>query len=136
MEEIKKTKEQGFSFIIVLIIVIVGVAIGVIVYILNNNQSQTDNEVSNNGILQTLKEKVSPSKPAEETKSQTMPVSPKPTSSQSSETPSAKANFSQEGALFAKDDGWVLLWDEPGRLALNVRVKFNNQSGCYLGGEG
>lgn len=52
-----------------------------------------------------------------------------------SETPSVKANFSHEGALFAKENGWTFLWDEPGRLALNVKVKFTSKSICILGGE-
>lgn len=71
--------------------------------------------LSNNGILQTPP--------------QASPASP--------ETSSVKGNFSHEGAFFAREgeDGWTFLWDEPGRLALNVKVKFNDQSICYLGGE-
>lgn len=51
------------------------------------------------------------------------------------ETSSAKGNFSHQGALIAKEDGWILLWDEPGRMALNVKLKFTDQSVCIFGGE-
>jgi len=52
-----------------------------------------------------------------------------------SETPSTKGNFSQKGAIFAGEDGWVLLWDEPGRMALTVRLIFTDKSTCIFGGE-
>ncbi len=105
---------------ILLIIVIIGVIVGVLVFILSNNQS---------------KEKITRPTPvpATEAGKPTAPTSPT-----NSETPSIiKSNFSHEGALFAQEgeDGWTFLWDEPGRLALNVKVKFTNQSICYLGGE-
>lgn len=58
-----------------------------------------------------------------------------PASPTSSEASSIKANFSKEGAFFAREDGWILLWDEPGRLALTVKVNFTDQSECFLGGE-
>ncbi len=100
-------KEKGFTFIILIIIVIIGVVIGVVVY--------------------TVQTK---SVPAIETAKPTTQASPA-----NSEAPSVKANFSKEGAFFARDDGWTFLWDEPGRLALNVKVKFTDQSVCLLGGE-
>jgi len=59
-------------------------------------------------------------------------------SGQSNDTGSellAKGNFSQKGTLIGQEDGWVLMWDEPGRLALNVKLKFTDQSICLLGDE-
>lgn len=47
----------------------------------------------------------------------------------------AKGNFSREGAVMAREEGWILLWDEPGRMAMNVKLKFTDQSVCILGGE-
>lgn len=52
-----------------------------------------------------------------------------------SAAPAIKGNFSKKGAVFAREDGWTLLWDEPGKLALNVKLKFTDQSICILGGE-
>jgi len=49
--------------------------------------------------------------------------------------PTEKGNFSQTGNLSAQEDGWSLVWDEPGRMALNVKLKFTEQSSCILGGE-
>lgn len=52
------------------------------------------------------------------------------------ETPSSKANFSKRGHLSVQEDGsLVLVWDEPGKLALNVRLKFTDQTICILSGE-
>ena len=63
------------------------------------------------------------------------PTSKEPEQKEKSETPSTKGNFSQKGAIFAGEDGWVLLWDEPGRMALTVRLIFTDKSTCIFGGE-
>jgi hypothetical protein len=51
------------------------------------------------------------------------------------QTPSVVVNFTQQGSLFVRDGSWVFLWDEPGQIALNVKLKFTDQSDCILGGE-
>jgi len=58
-----------------------------------------------------------------------------PGSTAKSETSPTQGNFSKKGAVFAREDGWTLLWDEPGRMAMNVKLKFTDQSICILGGE-
>lgn len=47
-----------------------------------------------------------------------------------------KGNFSQKGNVSIQEDGSLwLVWDEPGRMALNVKLKINNGSSCILGGQ-
>lgn len=41
-------------------------------------------------------------------------------------------NFSQAGNLLNKE-GWILLYEEPGNPALDVNLKFTNDSLCDLG---
>ncbi len=53
-----------------------------------------------------------------------------------SEAPSDKGNFSQKGNVSIQEDGGLwLVWDEPGRLALNVKLSFTGESTCILGGQ-
>jgi hypothetical protein len=50
-------------------------------------------------------------------------------------TGSGGLNFSKKGTLLSREGGWVFLWDEPGRLAANVKLTFTNQSTCLFGGQ-
>lgn len=52
-----------------------------------------------------------------------------------SELPAVENNFSKTGAVVSREDGWYIFWDEPGRLALNLKLIFTPQSICLLGGE-
>jgi len=54
---------------------------------------------------------------------------------ETTKTTTAKGNFSKKGAVVAREDGWILVWDEPGRMAMNIKLKFTDQSVCILGGE-
>lgn len=106
-----------------LVIIVLGVVIGVGAYAAYNNLGEKE-------VLPTLKEKIS--EPAEITGTAKLTT---PESTTKPGVPLAKGNFSKKGSLFAREDGWTLLWDEPGKLALNVKLKFTDQSVCILGGE-
>ncbi|MBU1000001.1 hypothetical protein KKE78_01210 [Patescibacteria group bacterium] len=110
-------KEKGSAFITLLVIVIIGMAIGIVIYILSSNRALKEKTVQPDPVAVT------------ETKNQATQIpqtNPEPSS--------VKSNFSHEGAFFAGEDGWVFLWEEPGQLALTVKVKFTGQSVCRLGG--
>jgi len=51
--------------------------------------------------------------------------------------PEQKPDFIREGSLRPKQENdeeqWMFLYDEPGRLALNVVLDFNNRSKCDYG---
>lgn len=125
----KELTEQGMTPIIfLLIILLVGVLIGVGIYFLSSGSALP---------LKTT-ETIKPTAPASQispTSTPSIPVSPTLASSKQTEASSITVNFSHTGSVFAQDDGWTFLWDEPGRLALNVKLKFIDQSVCYFGGE-
>lgn len=116
---IRKTqygKEGGFAPIKLLVIVVLGIVIGGGVYWAYKNVGKKEISSTDKGKLTEPVETTSTTKPTIEKTTKT-------------------GNFSKKGAAVAQEDGWVLIWDEPGQMAANVKLKFTDQSTCILGGE-
>jgi len=121
-------REKGLTSIVILVIVVVGVAIGGGVYFLSKKSSNLKLRVPGKGagvVDQTV--------PGVETQPNSQ-VSP---SQQVSPVVSqAQVNFTQKGNLSLHEDGSMyLVWDVPGNPAVNVQLKFTDQSTCLIGGK-
>lgn len=44
-----------------------------------------------------------------------------------------KADFTRNGTLINKEGDWIFLYDEPGKLALTLKLEFTNISTCDFG---
>lgn len=119
-----------------MVIVVLGVLIGTGAYVLYKNSTRIFPQTPNEKLAEPV-ESAKTTIPATEKKVETegSKQSTKPESTAKPETPSIKGNFSKKGAVAAREDGWTLIWDEPGRMAMNVKLKFTDQSICFLGGE-
>lgn len=144
--EIRNRENRGFAPIKLLVIVVLGIVIGGGIYLAYKNVGKKETPSTFEGKLSETVETTESTKPATEKEVETggetgttgetrEKQSTKSESTAKSETSSVKGNFSQKGAVFAREDGWVLIWDEPGRMAMNVKLKFTDQSTCILGGE-
>lgn len=121
-----------------LAIVVLGIAIGGAAYGLYRYTGQRlgSRTVPVEEIAQpTVAQKPESLEPTTVKSTTTVPKSNEQEPKGKSAAPAIKGNFSKKGAVFAREDGWTLLWDEPGKLALNVKLKFTDQSICILGGE-
>lgn len=140
--KIKNLYGEGFGPIKLLVIVALGVIIGVGAYVFYKNPTSIIPWVPNEKLAEPGETTETTTEKAVETGGKTgvteetgSKQSTPPESAMKSEKSSTKGNFSQAGALMAREDGWTLLWDEPGRMAVNIKLKFTDQSICYLGGE-
>lgn len=135
--KLKNKKLKGFTRANLLVIVVFGIVIGAAAYGIYRylGRRPATSILPEEELSQSFEEQKTESlEPTEKSTTAT----PKPKveeQGEKSESTTAKGNFSKEGALFVAEERWTLLWDEPGRLALNVKLKFTDQSICYLGNE-
>ena len=144
--KVKSLREKGFAPVYLIVIVVLGVVLGGGAYLVSK-------KVGKRVILPKTEEKVTQLiettetiKPTTEKQLETIKKTetsgktesqPQTTieSTAGSVMPTIKVNFSKKGTLLAREDGWIFLWDEPAQLALNVKLKFTEQSVCVFGGE-
>jgi len=112
---IEADNKKGKTLIVVLAIVIIGAGLGVYRYL---SQKPVSPPVTSEP--SAIEEKPTDLEPVDESASE--PVD------------SLEANFSKRGSLMTREEGWIFLWDEQGRLALTVKLNFADNSVCYLGG--
>lgn len=129
-------ENRGVVPIKLLVVVVLGVIVGAGAYVFYKNPTRIIPQAPNEKLAEPV-ETTKTTKPTTEKAVETGggKQSTKPESTAKPETPSAKGNFSKKGAVVAREEGWVLIWDEPGRMAMNVKLKFTDQSVCILGGE-
>lgn len=137
----KKNKKGIATIVLVFFLMICGIGVGLGAYLVSQqiktslSTSQSAGPVGELAPPADLQPSVEPeaqtvSSPAEV--NQPMSVSPEPLS--------LEINFSQSGTILDWDSQterhtgiWRFLWDEPGALALNVELEFNQQSQCDWG---
>jgi len=143
--KVKSLREKGFAPVYLIVIVVLGVVLGGGAYLVSK-------KVGKRVILPKTEEKVTQlietSKTIKPTTEKQLETIKKTETSGKTESqpqttiestagpvmPTIKVNFSKKGTLLAREDGWIFLWDEPGQLALNVKLKFTEQSVCIFGG--
>ena len=102
---------KGKALLIVLTLVVLGVGLGAYRYYRQQQISLAPEELVEI--------------PAEEMK--------EPTDSVVKEEPSSEAEHLGAGVLLQKEDHWIMLFDEPGKPAANLVLKFNENSLCDFG---
>jgi len=143
--KVKSLREKGFAPVYLIVIVVLGVVLGGGAYLVSK-------KVGKRVILPKTEEKVTQlietSKTIKPTTEKQLETIKKTETSGKTESqpqttiestagpvmPTIKVNFSKKGTLLIREDGWIFLWDEPGQLALNVKLKFTEQSVCIFGG--
>lgn len=108
----------------ILLIVFLGIAVGGGAYLLSKKSTNIKSGVPGGKITEQLIPETNPNlriSPAGQTN---------PTTSQ------AQGNFTQKGNLSLQENGnMFLVWDVPGNPAVNVQLKFTDQSICLIGGK-
>ena len=144
--KVKSLREKGFAPVYLIVIVVLGVVLGGGAYLVSKKAGKRVILPKTEEKVTQLIETTETIKPTTEKQLETIKKTETSgkTESQPQTTiestagpvmPTIKVNFSKKGTLLIREDGWIFLWDEPGQLALNVKLKFTEQSVCIFGGE-
>jgi len=124
--KVKNSREIGLAPIALLIIVVLGIAVGGGAYLFSKKSINIKPITPEKGIIGQTTPEISPN-------SQTLPNEKKSPVLQTSPTP---GNFTQKGNLSLQKNGEMfLVWDVPGNPAVNVQLKFTDQSICLIAGK-